>query len=668
MNTHGSTDDLDTALAHVRKILQSRPDLAEEQALAILNEIPDELNAMFLLGAARRLQHKNAEALPVLEKTVAMAPDFAVARKELGLTFLALERPEEAIAAFRKALEIEPRIPTAWKALAELLRQKGDLGEAQGANQEFVKLTLPDSDLARSANHLFAGELREAEGACRKALDRNPKDAAALQMAGEICTRMGNIEGAEHFLKQCLDEAPDIPSVRQSYASILARLEKHDAALAQLDILLQSDPDNPAYLALKATTLTRTGNYDDALPIYEEILSRLPDLASVLLDYAHALRALGRQEDAVETYRKCIVQEPGLGEAWYSLANLKTVKVTNADIDIMRKYANTDGLSPRDSWHLCFALGKALEDKRDFNDAFDYYQQANKSRRNAIRYSADANQKSFEDLKTFFSKDFFTKKERRGCLAPDPIFILGLPRAGSTMLEQILASHSQIEGTMELPDISAIARQAGGATGQGDAMGPNYPYALSAYSNLELTVLGEDYLNRTRQYRTDLPFFIDKMPSNFAHIGMIHLILPNARIIDARRHPMACCFSAYKQLFGKGHFSYDLEELGRYYQDYVSLMDHWDEVLPGRVLRVQYEDVVADVESQVRRILDYCGLPFEEQCLRFHETERVIRTASSEQVRQPLHSNAIEHWRNFLPHLDPLVESLGPVLDRYPIK
>lgn len=667
MTTHGSTNDLDTALAHTRQILQSRPDLAEAQALDILKQIPDELNALFLLGAARRLQHRDAEALPVLEKTVAMAPDFAIARKELGLTYLALERPEEAIAALKKAVEMEPRIPTAWKALAELLRQRGDHVDGRKANLEFIKLTIRDTNLARSADHLFAGELREAEAACRKTLDRNPKDAAALQMAGEICTRMGNIEGAEHFLKQCLDEAPDIPSVRTSYTNILSRLQKHDDVLAQLDILLKTDPGSPALLALKATTLVRTGNYDVALPIYEEILSRLPNLASVLLDYAHALRALGRQEDAVENYRRCIALEPGLGEAWYSLSNLKTVKFSDTDMDIMRTCSNIEDLPPRDSWHLCFALGKALEDKRDFDNSFDYYLKANKSRRGSIRYSADGNHRSLEDLKTFFSKDFFEKRGRKGCDKPDPIFILGMPRAGSTMLEQILASHSQIEGTMELPDITAIARKVGGGTGQSDDMGPNYPFALSSYSNLELTVLGEDYLNRTRHHRTDLPCFIDKMPNNFTHIGMIHLILPNARIIDARRHPMACCFSAYKQLFGQGHFSYDFEELGRYYRDYVSLMDHWDEVLPGRVLRVQYEDTVADLERQVRRILDYCGLPFEEQCLRFHETKRVIRTASSEQVRQPLHADAVEHWRNFLPHLDPLVEALGPVMDRYPI-
>lgn len=667
MNTYGSTNDLEAALAHTRQILQSRPDLAEEQALDILNQIPDELNAMFLLGAARRLLHKDAQALPVLEKTVAMAPDFPMARKELGLTFLALGRTEDAIKAFQKALEIEPRIPTAWKALSELLWQRGDRDEGRKANLEFIKLTIRDTNLAQAAEHLFSGDLRDAEAACRKTLDRNPSDAAALQMAGEICTRMGNLEGAEHFLKQCLDEAPDVPAVRASYANILSRLQKHDATLAQLEILLKSDPDNPAHLALKATMLMRLGNYDEALPVYEEVLSRLPDLASVLLDYAHALRALGRQDDAVENYRKCIALEPGLGEAWYSLSNLKTVSFAETDMNIMLEHANMDDLSPRDSWHLCFALGKALEDKREFDEAFDYYRRANKSRRGAIQYNADVNHKSLEELKSFFSKEFIEKKERKGCERPDPIFILGLPRAGSTMLEQILASHSQVEGTMELPDINAIARKVGGATGQTDAMGANYPYALSSYSNLELRVLGEDYLERVRHHRSDLPFFIDKMPSNFTHVGMIHLILPNAKIIDARRHPMACCFSAYKQLFGQGHFSYDLEEIGRYYKDYVSLMDHWDDVLPGRVLRVQYEDTVADLESQVRRILDYCGLPFEEQCLRFHETERVIRTASSEQVRQPLHSDAVEHWRNFLPHLDPLVEALGPVLTRYPI-
>jgi tetratricopeptide (TPR) repeat protein len=659
MNTPGSTSDLQTALQHTRQLLQSRPDQAEALAKDILRQIPDELNALFLLGAALRLQHKDAEAAPVLEKVLAIAPDYGVAHKDLGLSYLALDRIPDAIASLKKAVEKEPRIATAWRALGELLRQTGDPEEGRKANLEFLKLTVQDPNLIEASDHFFAGELRLAEVACRKTLDREPKNFSALQIAGEICSRMGNFESAEHFYKECLGEAPELLAARASYANTLFRLQKYNETLLELDTLLAEDPGNPAYQVLRATTTARLGRHEEALVLFQNVLDRFPDMASALLENGHALRAVGRQSDAIENYRRCIEVDPALGEAWFSLSNLKTVAFSQDDMDLMQEKMNIAELPIRDIWHLGFALGKAQEDERRFDEAFETYKRANAAKHSTVQYNPDHNHKSFEGLKAFFSREFFEAKERKGCDAPDPIFILGMPRAGSTMLEQILASHSQIEGTMELPDIDDLAKEVGGATGRIES--------LASWSNLELEVLGKSYLDRTRGYRSGLPYFVDKMPGNFIHIGMIHMILPNAKIIDARRHPIACCFSVWKQLFGKGDYTYDLENVGRFYRDYVSMMDHWDNVLPGRVLRVQYEDTVADLETQVRRVLDYCGLPFEEQCLRFHETERTVRTASSEQVRQPLHSDAIEHWRHFLPHLAPLIQSLGPVLDGYSI-
>jgi tetratricopeptide (TPR) repeat protein len=385
-----------------------------------------------------------------------------------------------------------------------------------------------------------------------------------------------------------------------------------------------------------------------------------------MLTYGHALKTVGKQEEAIEAYRKTIELRPDFGDAYWSLANLKTFRFEDSDIEAMREQLEKKTGSREDFFHLCFALGKALEHHKQFDESFMYYELGNSIKEKLSGYKADNIENYVRRMKAACPRELFTSTDGQGCQAPDPIFVVGLPRSGSTLLEQILASHSQVDGTKELIHILAIARRLGGNRMQSE---PSlYPDNLSGLDAGQLQELGREYMDRTRIQREDAPFFIDKMPNNFLHVGLISLILPNAKIIDARRHPMAACFSGFTQLFAQGQtFTYGLKNIGRYYRDYVDLMDHWDEVLPGKVLRVQYEEMVSDTENQVRRMLRHCGLPFEENCLEFHRTDRAVRTASSEQVRQPIYSGALEHWRNYEPHLGELKEVLGPVLDRYPV-
>ena len=437
-------------------------------------------------------------------------------------------------------------------------------------------------------------------------------------------------------------------------------------ALTELDRLLEAEPHHPAYKNLRAAVLSRLGDYDEAIKAYADVLEQYPNNAKVWMSYGHALKTAGRQGECVSTYRRAIELAPNLGEAYWSLANLKTFRFSAADVATMQEQLRRDSISDEDRFHFHFSLGKAFEDAADYARSFEHYEQGNKLRRELIHYDADENAQHVQRSKRLLTAEFFAEREGWGCAAPDPIFIVGLPRSGSTLLEQILSSHPLVEGTMELPDIIDLARSVAGRRLRGPQS--KYPEALADLTAQTARQLGEQYLANTRiQRKSGAPFFIDKMPNNFAHIGLIQLILPRAKIIDARRHPLGCCFSAFKQHFARGqHFTYGLEEIGRYYHDYVELMAHFDAVLPGRVHRVIYESMVDDTEGQVRRLLEYCGLPFDERCLRFYENDRAVRTASSEQVRQPIYRQAVDHWHHYVPWLDPLKGALGPVLRLYP--
>jgi tetratricopeptide (TPR) repeat protein len=568
--------------------------------------------------------------------------------------------------AERPSAEPDPRDERGWGALGDRLRLAGDGPAADRAYLRQIRATLTDPDLIAAAETLDGGDPKEAHRLLSGLLARRPSDTTPLRMFADLAARTGRHRDAEALLARCLNQAPDLAAARCAYAIALHQQGKTLETIAQTDILLEADPSHPLYRQLRGAALMRIGDDAAAAEAYEAVLAAMPGLALTWMAYGHALKTLGRQADAVAAYRESLRLRPGLGEAWWSLANLKTVALGPADIERMEGALEDPALDEEDRFHLLFALGKALEDAGAYELAFRRYEEANARRRAGLAYDPDEATLHVARCKALFSPSFFAGLAGRGSPRPDPIFIVGLPRSGSTLIEQILASHSQVEGTQELPDIDAMAARLGGHASR--PSGGAYPEVLAALSAGELNALGEEYLQRTRVYRkTTAPIFIDKMPNNFAHIGLIHLILPNAKIVDARRHPMGCCFSAFKQHFASGQpFTYGLADLGRYYRDYVELMAHFDAVLPGRVHRVIYEQLVADPEAQVRRLLDYCGLPFEAGCLRFYENDRAVHTASSEQVRQPIFTDATDHWRRFQPWLGPLEASLGPVIETYP--
>ena len=518
-----------------------------------------------------------------------------------------------------------------------------------------------------AAAALVENKLPHAEALLRAHLKQHETDVAALRMLAEVAARLRRYPDAQLLLERCLELAPSFDAARHNYALVLFRQTHAAEALPQIERLLAKEPRNPSYRNMKAAVLAHLGDYSESLEVYEAVLKEYPEQPKVWLSYGHALKTAGRQDEGIVAYRRGIALLPALGEAYWSLANLKTFRFSDADVAAMRAALGRDDLAAEDRLHFQFALGKALEDRAAFEESFAHYETGSAIRRTLSPYEADETSGYVRRSKALLTREFFTERVGAGSPAPDPIFIVGLPRAGSTLIEQILASHPQVEGTMELPDIGRIARELAGR-GPRDSDDARYPGIVASLTCEQLRTLGEQYLAQTRvQRKTVAPFFIDKMPNNIMHVGLIHLILPNAKIIDARRHPLGCCFSNFKQHFARGQsFSYALDDVGRYYRDYVELMAHFDAVLPGRVYRVYYERIIDDTEAEVRRLLDYCGLPFDARCLKFYETERAVRTASSEQVRRPIYREGIDHWKHYEPWLGPLKAALGPVLDRYP--
>ena len=520
---------------------------------------------------------------------------------------------------------------------------------------QFPRSTHWHPRLIEAAAALHADRLDVAERILKPHLKEDPFDVRAIRMLAELAARIGRLKDSEALLRRALEIAPAFTPARTNLAMVLGRLGRAAEALDLMEEVFRAEPDGLGHLNLKAATLGRLGDFEQALEIYDEVISRAPKQPRVLLSYGHMLKTVGRQDDAVSAYRKAIDLKPELGEAWWSLANLKTVKFVEADIDAMESALSSGDLKDDDRFHIQFALGKAFHDLGRNADAFRHYSEGNALRRKYHPFNAQHLTALVDRSIEVFNLELLSKPG--GCKAPDPIFILGMPRAGSTLVEQILSSHSLVEGTSELADMPAIARGRG-----------KYPASAAEMTGDDRVVAGEDYLRRTAvQRRTDRPYFIDKLPNNWMFVPFIHLVLPNAKIIDARRYPLGCCMSNFRQHFARGQdFSYDLKDLGRYYSDYVRLMAHVDDLLPGRVHRVIYERMVDDTEAEVRRLLDYCGLDFEPDVLQFYKTERAVRTPSSEQVRQPIYRNATDEWRGYDEYLAPLKEALGPVLDAYP--
>jgi tetratricopeptide (TPR) repeat protein len=570
----------------------------------------------------------------------------------------------QAVTALRRATALEPNLSAAWRTLGDQLTILEDSAGADAAYAQSIRAGVTDPRLMEAARALCENKLSIAEHTLRTHLKAHPTDVAAIRMLAEVAARLGRLEDSEKLLRRALELAPSFLAARHNYALVLHRQTKAPEALAQIDLLLAAEPDNPSYRFLQASALTRIGEYDRAIEIYESVLERHGANARGWMSLGHARKTAGYTQPSIDAYQSAIAHAPSFGEAYWSLANMKTYRFSEAMIAQMESQLQREDISPEDRFHLHYALGKAYEDSADFAASFRHYDLGAKLRRDSISYSADDTTTFTDRQIAFFAPQRLAAHAGQGHPTTDPIFVVGLPRAGSTLIEQILSSHSAVEGTMELPDIIAIAKRIGG----GHLHGDSYPNALANFTPEQFHALGQEYLDRTRvQRKTDRPFFIDKMPNNFQHVGFIHMILPNAKIIDARRHPIGNCFSAFKQHFARGQtFSYDLNDLGRYYSDYVRLMAHVDAALPGRIHRVQYEDMIADPETQIRRLLAYCDLPFEAACMEFHTNTRAVRTASSEQVRQPLYGDAVEQWRNYETWLEPLKAALKPVLDGGP--
>ncbi|HVS75568.1 MAG TPA: sulfotransferase [Steroidobacteraceae bacterium] len=622
---------LEVALAHASRLLAARPAVAAEQAREILKVVPRQPQAMLILGLA-----------------CAAAGDI-----------------DGSIDALTRAVSLRTDLPDAWLALADQLRARGDAEAADRAYAHYIKAATRDPRLMGAAAALCENRIPEAEALLRAHLAERPNDVAALRMLAEVAARLLRYSDAQRLLERCLELAPSFDAARHNYATVLNRQGRSAEALEQCARLLAKEPHNPNYRSLQAATSANLGDFADSIAAYETVLSQYPQQPRLWMSYGHALRTTGRRTECIAAYRRALSVEPTLGEVWWSLANLKTFRFGDADLAAMREALARADLSEDDRTHFEFALGKALEDAASYADSFAHYAAGNALRRSQYGYDPEEMSRFVRRSKRLLTREFFAERAGAGASARDPIFIVGLPRAGSTLIEQILGSHPLVEGTMELPQLPLIARRLAGRKQEEEGA---FLKRLATLHPDELRALGEGYLAETRVMRkTEAPFFIDKMPNNFMYVGLIHLILPNATIIDARRHPLGCGFSCFKQNFARGQwFSYGLEDLGRYYRDYVELMAHVDEVLPGKVTRVFYENVVEDTASEVRRLLEACGLPFEPRCLRFHENARAVRTPSSEQVRQPIFRDGVEQWRHYAPWLGPLERALGDVLTDYP--
>ena len=644
------------ALTAAQQLIQRGDVQAALSAIeALPRDVQQSLMGAYMKGVCLRNLRDFAAAEQVLLGLVEQHPSYGRGFQELGHLYRDANMPVEALNAYATACHLNPGLKASWAGQQHLIGKDSPERLSQ-INQRLQWLESLPPNLAASWDLLHEGKLHKAEQLCRQFMQQNPQHIDGMRILAEIAVRNGVLEDAEFLLESAVAFDASHRQARIDYVQVLNKRQRFQKAVDEAKALMEQAPDNPQLQSLYAIQCMQLGDYETALTLFDKILERVPHDPVTNVSKGHALKTGGRSDDAVAAYRAALDSQPFYCDAWYSLANLKVYRFDDAELAAMEALENNPHLGGQDRVYLQFALGKAYEDRKDYAQSFTHYAKGNAIKKAQLQYRAEGTTKECDEQIAACTPEIFARET--GCQAPDPIFILGLPRAGSTLLEQILSSHSMVDGTLELPNVLSISgklRRLGQRQGN-----QKYPFNLADLSAEQLTTLGEEYIRDTQIHRQSAPFFIDKMPNNFRHIGLIKLMLPNAKIIDARRDPMSCCFSGFKQLFAEGQmFSYDLEDIGQYYLDYVRLMDHWDAALPGFVLKVQHEDVVADLETQVRRMLDFCGLPFEESCLEFHKTERNVRTPSSEQVRQPIFSTALEQWKHYEPWLGPLKTTLG---------
>ncbi len=628
----------------------------------------DDPNVRYLACLLLRLQGRNDEAMQSLQSLTSDVPDHARAFQEMTTVALAINEPKLAHAAAERAVELDPALMQCWQFLIPLRRKfSPSSAEAAAAQLDFLRSLPPE--LRTVISYLANNKVQDAERLAKHFLRDNKTHPEGMRLLAEVLTRKNILDEAQFLLETLVALQPKmIPARLQLFHVLMRRQRFHSAFDIAASLNKDAPTDTGEIKRAYAAAAFAVGNIEEAKDLYAQLAKSAPADHLIPISQGHIFNAIGERENAVAAFQRCIALKPAHGDSYWSLANTKSYRFDDDEIASMQKIEESDALSTLDRVQICFALGKALEDKNLFDDAFSYYDRGNSLKLPTTHYDPVQLRKRVQAQIDVCTSELFESRQHVGVQNIDPIFIVGLPRAGSTLLEQILASHSQVDGTMELHNVLDLAKRLRGRDADQDGT-PRYPAILGDLDNDLFAQFGTQFIDQTRIYRGSGQLFIDKMPNNFFHIGLIKLILPNAKIIDARRHPMACCFSGYKQLFGEGQeFSYGLSQIGEYYKEYVRLMAHWDAVLPGHVLRVNHEDVVADLETQVHRILDYCGLEFESACLEFHKTERTVRTPSAEQVRQPIYTSGLEQWKNFEHYLAPLKEALGSeLLNEYQI-
>jgi len=646
---------LQTAGRHIEALSEAR---------SLLRDLPENRDLLLIDAVSLRHLMRIPEALATLDRLEQVQSRFSRLHQERGLCYVALKDAPRAIDALLRGVNINPALLQSWSMLEGLYRLTGDAQNASTAAAHVATLKGLPLEVVTATSLFSDGDLAPAEQIIRAYLLRHGDHPEAMRLLAKIGMAQDVLDDAELLLEAVLVLAPDYRAARCDYAQTLVNRHKHPQAREQIQRLLDLDPGNPDYRALAAANAVGLGEHETAIALYRDMLVEAPQSPDVHLWLAHALKTVGQVPEAIDAYRAAAAARSDFGDAYWSLANLKMYRFADEEMARMRAEEASPTTAPVDRYHLCFALGKALEDRGEIAESWLYYERGNALKRSESSYRPEILETNTAKQIEACTRDFFQRRDGWGVSRADPIFILGLPRSGSTLLEQILASHSQVEGTQELSDVQRMVLEIQGR--DPDLDNPRYPAALADMTREDFVRLGEQYLADTRVYRTGKPLFIDKMPNNFRHIGLIHLMLPNARIIDARRDPMSCCFSNLKQLFAQGQeFTYSVQDIARYYRTYLDLMRHWDEVLPGRVLRVRHEDVVEDLEGSVRRMLDHCGLEFEPACVDFHKTKRSVRTPSSEQVRQPIFRDGLDQWTKYEPWLGELKAALGGALVRY---
>jgi len=653
---------IETAYKNAADLLQKGEfNLAEQQLSEILKKYPDDPNALRLSGVSSLEQNKPEVALIPLQKAVKVAPEFRQAHENLALVWTKLGDLNKAEISLKKSLEIDPSNFTNWKSLGDVLSDQGKEKEADKAYKNAISTDKKYLDLQKAMSQVQKGNLGEAEKIYRSILSDDPNNVDALRLLALLASRTGAIDQAINMLENCIKIAPDYALAWENLAKLYRQKDDPDSLQKAANCFSKATelrPDWAEGWAGLGTMQTRSSQHEEGIISYKKSIELKTNQPRVHLSLGHVYKTTGNQEECINSYKDAINYDENFGEAYWSLANLKTYKFNTREIDQMEKRVDLPEVPEREKVHFLFSLGKAFEDAGNYDKSFNYYKKGNDLNRGRTTYDPKAIEALSDRLKLFFTKDKFEEYKLSGCNSGAPIFIVGLPRSGSTLVEQILASHSKVEGTMELPNIMNIARKLGNSSKDRTA----YPEIIETLQDSDLTLLGQAFVNETEFLRTGKPHFIDKMPNNFSHIGLLKLILPNAKVIDARRNPMDTCFSCYKQLFARGQaFTYDLSEIARYYVNYVNLMDHWNKVLPGYVFKIQHEALLQDQEGITRDLLEFCELDFESSTLEFYKTERAVKTASSEQVRQPINTKGLNQWKNFESHLNDLKHYLAPI-------